>query len=47
LLATRDDIFEHYHFPGFEQAFQQYFQIMHEAEIPGTLRKLYLMQRKS
>jgi ribosomal protein L11 methylase PrmA len=47
LLATREDIFEHYHFPGFEQAFQQYFQVMHEAEIPGTLRKLYLMQRKS
>jgi hypothetical protein len=47
LLATREDIFEHYHFPGFEQAFQEYFQIKSSEDIPDTKRKLYLMERKS
>lgn len=46
LLATREDIFPDYHIPGFEQAFGMHYEIKSSLEIPGTSRRLYLLQRK-
>ena len=43
LLATREDIFPNYHRAGFEEAFQQIFEIQATEPIPGTDRILYLM----
>ena len=45
LLATREDVFPEYNNDGFELAFSKYFEIRESAEIPGTDRRLYLMDR--
>jgi len=45
LLSTREDIFEHYHQQGFEQAFQQYFTLKAVEAIPTSTRQLYLFSR--
>jgi hypothetical protein len=46
LLATRDDIFPHYTQEGFEAAFGRRFRIVQRAEIEGSERTLYLMERE-
>jgi hypothetical protein len=45
LLATREDVFPDYNNDGFESAFSKYFEIRESVEIPGTDRRLYLMDR--
>ncbi len=47
LLATREDVFPHYHREGFEAAFGREFRIERREAIPGTERTLYLMRRKN
>ena len=46
LLASRQDIFEHYHQAGFERTYSEAFDIVQKQRIPGTERTLYLMRRK-
>jgi len=46
LLATREDIFPHYHRDGFETAFKQHFDIVQSVSIRETTRTLYFMQAK-
>lgn len=45
LLATREDIFEDYHEPGFEAAFKDHFTILASEKIRGSERTLYLLER--
>ncbi|HEX7556797.1 MAG TPA: hypothetical protein VF338_09250 [Leptolinea sp.] len=47
LLSTRKDIFPQYSIPGFEAAFQQYFEIIRKQPVEGSLRVLYLLKSKS
>jgi hypothetical protein len=44
LLATREDIFEHYTRSDFEEQFSRPFLIVKVAPIKGTERTLYLMK---
>lgn len=46
LLASRKDIFLDYNKVNFEKAFERYFDISAQREIDGTLRTLYVMERK-
>ena len=46
LLASRADIFPDYNQAGFVKAFEPYFRILDPREIEGTLRTLYVMERK-
>lgn len=46
LLANRKDIFADYHVQGLEAAFAPYFDLREAAPIPGSLRRLYLMERR-
>jgi len=46
LLATREDIFPNYTYPGFEEAFKKFFEIQDSVKIADSHRTLYLMQRK-
>lgn len=46
LLANRPDIFPNYTKEDFELSFQKYFKIKKTAAIQGSLRTLYLMERK-
>lgn len=46
LLATREDIFPNYTYPGFEAAFKQFFDIQHSVKITDSNRTLYLMEGK-
>lgn len=47
LLSTRADIFPDYNETGFKQAFQEYYELLKSAKIPGTKRTLYLYKRKN
>ncbi len=47
LLAGRDDSFEDYSLEGFLHAFEDFFDVSHHGQIPGTLRSLWLARRKS
>jgi len=46
LLASREDIFEHYTQDDFEATFQQHYNIRKVQDIKGSQRRLYLMERK-
>ena len=46
LLASREDIFDHYTQPGFEQAFGRYFEVLDRQPIRDSKRTLYLLQTK-
>ncbi|MCB9262750.1 MAG: SAM-dependent methyltransferase [Flavobacteriales bacterium] len=46
LLATRTDIFEHYHETGFENSFNNYFEILEKNKVGDSHRTLYLMRKK-
>lgn len=45
LVTNRDDILENFTKENFEKAFKQYFSIVSETKIKGSLRTLYLMKR--
>lgn len=47
LLATREDIFEHYHLSGFEEAIKPFFEIVKKKSIQETKRTLYLLKSKN
>ncbi len=47
MLVAREDIFDAYHQPGFEESFSKYFDVVRTEPIEGTLRTLYLMKRKA
>jgi len=47
LLATREDVFPHYHIDGFEEAFSKYFDVVEKSHIEGTKRTLYLLKSKN
>ncbi len=47
LLAARKDIFIDYHQAGFEEAFSVRFQVHAAEDIKGSLRRLYLMEKKT
>ncbi len=47
LLASRLDIFAHYHQQGFEEAFGRYFKIHESVHLTDTGRILYLMERQT
>ena len=47
LLATREDIFERYTRPDFEEQFSRSFLIVRIAPVEGTERILYLMKNRS
>jgi hypothetical protein len=47
LLATREDIFPHYHARGFEAEFSRFFSIVRCEKIEQSGRSLYLMKNKS
>ncbi|HCS49141.1 MAG TPA: SAM-dependent methyltransferase [Candidatus Aminicenantes bacterium] len=47
LLATREDIFDHYTQSDFEEQFSRSFLIVKVAPIKGTERTLYLMKNRS
>lgn len=47
MLASREDVFPDYGREGFERAFGLHFRIDRAADIPGSARRLYLMQRRS
>jgi hypothetical protein len=44
LLASREDIFDHYTQQGFEQAFGRFFNTLDRQAIRDSKRTLYLMQ---
>lgn len=46
LLASRDDIFPDYTTAGFLAAFDSRFTTLERRDIPGTLRSLFLMERR-
>ena len=46
LLATRADVFPHYHEVGFEAAFSRRFEIVEKQTVDGTCRTLYRMRRR-
>ncbi len=45
LLASRKDIFSHYHEDGFKKAFEKYFEILEVHEIKESDRSLFLMKK--
>jgi hypothetical protein len=46
MLEHRDDVFDDYSQPSFEQSFAPFFTIVQSAPIDGTARTLYLMERR-
>ena len=46
LLANREDIFDEYTKEYFEKAFSEYFTIVRSVAIKGSIRTLYLMERR-
>ncbi len=46
LLASREDIFPHYTRAGLEAAFSKVYSIRAAEDVPGTLRRLYWLERK-
>ena len=44
LLASREDIFTEYTVPGFETAFQLYFEVVRSVPVPDSERILYLLR---
>lgn len=46
LLASREDIFDEYDRNGFENAFDDFFEIQKAENIDGTTRSLYLMKKR-
>jgi len=46
LLESREDIFDTYNQASFEQAFQQFYDILACEQVEGTKRQLYLMQSR-
>ena len=46
MLAVREDIFPDYTRPGFEEAFSRYFVLVKSQQIAGTVRTMYLMERR-
>ncbi|MFI5265688.1 MAG: SAM-dependent methyltransferase, partial [Candidatus Levyibacteriota bacterium] len=46
LLANRPDIFPNYTKKDFEQEFEAFYTILRSVSIQGSLRTLYLMERK-
>jgi ribosomal protein L11 methylase PrmA len=46
LLATREDIFPHYHAEGFATAFSRYFEIVDSRPVADSERTLYFMRRR-
>ncbi len=47
LLRSREDIFENYTIPGFEEAFSHYFEIVDRRPLSGSERIVYLMRAKN
>ncbi len=47
LLASRRDVFDDYTEAGFRAAFAERFELVDEADIPGTVRRLFLFRRRS
>ena len=45
MLASREDVFDHYDQDGFEAAFSRRFRIERSEPIPETCRRLYLLSR--
>ena len=45
LLASRRDVFDDYTLDGFRAAFGERFSLVEEAEIPGTVRRLFRFRR--
>ena len=46
LLASRRDVFDDYTEDGFRAAFAERFELVDEAAIPGTVRRLFLFRRR-
>jgi ribosomal protein L11 methylase PrmA len=46
MLEHRDDVFDDYSRPSFEQSFAAFFTIVQSLPIDGTARTLYLMERR-
>jgi hypothetical protein len=46
LLATREDIFDHYTRPDFEDQFSRFFVVERIVPVEGTERILYLMKNR-
>jgi ribosomal protein L11 methylase PrmA len=46
LLASREDIFPEYTRQGFETAFGRFYHLRRAEPVPGSLRTLYLMERR-
>jgi hypothetical protein len=46
MLATRKDVFDGYTQQNFEQAFDNKFSIKHSVPVPGTMRTIYLMEKR-
>jgi hypothetical protein len=47
LLASRRDVFDDYTEAGFRAAFDERFNLVDEAGIPGTVRRLFLFRRRA
>jgi hypothetical protein len=47
LLASRRDVFEDYAEAGFRASFGEHFSVVDEASIPGSVRRLLLLRRRS
>jgi SAM-dependent methyltransferase len=45
LLSNREDIFSEYNETGFKKAFKDFFDIVEETGLKGSLRKLYLLRK--
>ena len=46
LFTVREDVFRDYHEEHFRKVFERYFNILQAEKIEGTVRTLYLMQRR-
>ena len=46
LLSTREDIFPDYNEENFERAMGEHFALCKKCPVEGSLRTLYLMERK-
>jgi ribosomal protein L11 methylase PrmA len=47
LLSSREDIFPNYNEKDFEECFGDYYSIEKKKAVPGTLRSIYLMRRRT
>ena len=46
LLATREDVFEDYRLDAFRAAFESRFDLVEDAEIAGTERRIFRFVRR-